>query len=150
MKRGFIFSFDSFLALVMFALFLILILMFYIFTSPTTQQYFFSEDMLNVLSDVRINELDMSSYPQINALINNADIKDTSASVLEAIISLQAESPPKTVQACNLFKDVRIRVEPPGYKIGLDLTNTQVCAGESVGGVNIISRGRTATGKIQA
>ena len=78
----------------------------------------------------------------------SSDIKDTSAPILEAIISLQAEA--KTVQACDLFKDVRSKVEPPGYKIGLDLTNTQVCAGESVGGVNIISRGRTATGKIQA
>ena len=148
MKRGFIFSFDSFLALVMFALFLILIFLFYIFTSPTTQQYFFSEDMLNVLSNVKINELDINSYAQINALINDAEIKDTSAPILEAIISLQAEA--KIVQACDLFKNIRGKVEPPGYKIGLDLTNTQVCADESVSGVNIISRGRTATGKTQA
>ena len=68
MKKGFIFSFDSFLALIIFTLFTLLIYLFFVFSSPTTQQYYFSEDMLNVLQNVKISEL-QSSYPQINQMV---------------------------------------------------------------------------------
>ena len=71
MKKGFIFSLDSFLALTIFTLVVAMIYLFFIFSSPTTQQYYFSEDTLVVLNNVKINELDLAQYPKIEEMINN-------------------------------------------------------------------------------
>ncbi len=146
MKKGFIFSLDSFFALIMFTLFTIMIYFFFIFSSPTIQQYYFSEDLLNVLSSTKISDLS-PSYVNINNMINNGTIKDTSSSVLEAIISLQAEG--NTGAACLIFKDITNNILPPGYKIGLDLSSSNICGDQMSNAINIISRGRTSTGKIQ-
>ena len=145
MKKGFIFSFDSFLALIMFTLFTILIYLFFIFYSPTLQQYYFAEDMLNVLDNVKINELDLSYYPLINNMINDGTIKDPSASIIEQIIILESEN--KRSAACLIFKDISEKALPSSYKTGLDLTTVNIC-GEERKATNIISRGRTSTGKI--
>jgi membrane protein insertase Oxa1/YidC/SpoIIIJ len=88
MKKGFVFSFDSFLALTIFVLFIILIYFFFISSTPATQQYYFSEDMLNVMSNVKIDELNLERYPEIKTLVQDNKI-NPSSTIMEELITLK-------------------------------------------------------------
>ena len=144
MKKGFIFSFDSFLALIIFTLFTLLIYLFFVFSSPTTQQYYFSEDMLNVLQNVKISEL-QSSYPQINQMVFDGKIKDPEISILEQILTFELEN--KREDACILFNEVINNLLPKNYKVSFDLSTTTICGEQIRDATNLISRNRLAIGR---
>ena len=148
MKKGFIFSFDSFLALIIFTLFTILIYIFFIFSSPTTQQYYFSEDILNTLNSVKISDLDLNYYPNIQTMVTDGGIQDTSSTILEQMLSFELQD--KSDDACTVFTDVTKNLLPEGYKIGFDLTSGDICGEVIDQTINLISRNRIAIGKIQA
>ncbi len=148
MKKGFIFSFDSFLALIIFTLFTILIYIFFIFSSPTTQQYYFSEDILNTLNSVKISDLDLNYYPNIQTMVTDGGIHDTSSTILEQMLSFELQD--KSDDACTVFTDVTKNLLPEGYKIGFDLTSGDICGEVIDQTINLISRNRIAIGKIQA
>lgn len=147
MKKGFIFSFDSFLALIIFTLFTILIYFFFVFSSPTTQQYYFAEDILNVLSTVRINELNLNNYDIISSMISDGKIVDTSLTLFEQILDFQIQG--KNQEACDLYRDITDKVLPTGYETNIDLTEESIC-GENPTGGNLISRNRILIGSHQA
>ena len=140
MKKGFIFSFDSFLALIIFTLFTLLIYLFFVFSSPTIQQYYFSEDMLNVLQNVKISELELTSYPQINQMVINGKIKDPEINILEQLLTFELEN--KRDDACILFNEVTNNLLPKSYKISFDLSATTICGEQATDATNIISRNR--------
>ena len=148
MKKGFIFSFDSFLALIIFTLFTILIYIFFIFSSPTTQQYYFSEDILNTLNSVKISDLDLNYYPNIQTMVNDGKIKDISSTILEQMLSFELDD--KSDDACTVFTDITYNLLPEGYQIGFDLTSGDICGEVIDETINLISRNRIAVGKIQA
>ena len=148
MKKGFIFSFDSFLALIIFTLFTMLIYIFFIFSSPTTQQYYFSEDILNTLNSVKISDLDLNYYPNIQTMVTDGGIQDTSSTILEQMLSFELQD--KSDDACTVFTDVTKNLLPEGYKIGFDLTSGDICGEVIDQTINLISRNRIAIGKIQA
>lgn len=144
MKKGFIFSFDSFLALIIFTLFTLLIYLFFVFSSPATQQYYFSEDMLNVMQNVKISEI-QSSYPGIEEMVINGKIKDPEASILEQLLTFELEN--KRDDACILFDKIKINLLPKNYKISFDLSAATICGDEITDAVNLISRNRLAVGR---
>ena len=149
MKKGFIFSFDSFLALVMFTLFTILIYFFFIFSTPTTQQYFFSEDLLNVLSTVKISEI-QATYPSINQMVLDGKIKNTDLTIIEQVLTFQIENNPS--DACGLFSNITNNLLPPNYKTVVDVTQAEddICGQQISNVINLISRNRIAIGRRQA
>jgi|SRR3989338_8232883 len=144
MKKGFIFSFDSFLALIIFTLFTLLIYLFFVFSSPATQQYYFSEDMLNVLQNVKISEL-QDSYPEINQMVIDGRIKDTEINILEQMLTFELEN--KRDDACILFNETTNNLLPESYKISFDLSTTTICGEQAADAVNLISRNRLAIGR---
>ena len=150
MKKGFIFSFDSFLALIMFTLFTLLIYIFFIFAIPTTQQYYFAEDLINVLNGVRISELDLNAYSTISTMINDKKITDTSLTILQQIITFKEQG--DSTSACQVFKDIaKDKIKPSAsYGIGLDLgsRSSDICVEVLDPKINIITRSRTSIGKV--
>jgi len=149
MKKGFIFSFDSFLALIMFTLFTLLIYIFFIFAIPTTQQYYFAEDLINVLNGVKISELDLSAYSTINTMINDKRITDTSLTILQQIITFKEEGDDDS--ACEVFEDIaKAKIKPSAsYGIGLNLGSSNICEEAlNPNKINIITRSRTSIGKV--
>lgn len=156
MKKGFIFSFDSFLALIMFTLFTLLIYIFFIFAIPTTQQYYFAEDLINVLNGVKINELDLSAYLTINNMINDKKITDTSLTIMQQIITLKEQSEitidiSDDKYACDVFEDIaKDKIKPSAsYGIGLNLGSSNICEEVLNPKINIITRSRTSIGKVK-
>src|SRR3989344_5185908 len=126
MKKGFIFSFDSFLALIIYTLFTVLIYFFFVFSSPTTQQYYFSEDLLNVMDNVKVSEI--SSYPEVQVMINDGRIKDQSLTIIEQILTFQLER--DTTSACELFNITKKNLLPKGFEASFDLDSGSICGGE--------------------
>ena len=144
MKKGFIFSFDSFLALIIFTLFTLLIYLFFVFSSPATQQYYFSEDMLNVLQNVKISEL-QDSYPEINQMVIDGRIRDPEINILEQMLTFELDN--KRDDACILFDETTNNLLPESYKISFDLSTTTICGEQIADAVNLISRNRLAIGR---
>ena len=94
MKRAFIFSLDAFLAIILF-----IFIIFLIYTSSISffglnQQYFFTDDLLNTLSNVKINELDLGNYPQISAQVFDKKINNTDTVLIEQIVTFKLNDDP--------------------------------------------------------
>jgi len=146
MKKGFIFSFDSFLALIIYTLFTVLIYFFFVFSSPTTQQYYFSEDLINTIDNVKVSEI--SSYPEVQVMINDGRIKDPSLTIIEQILTFQLDQ--DTSSACELFNITKKNLLPKGFEASFDLDSGSICGGEITRVTNLISRNRIAVGRKQA
>jgi len=150
-KRGFIFSYDSFLALIMFVLITLLIYFFFIYSVPTTQQYFFSEDLVNVLGSVKISEL-QENYPEVNEMIADGRIKNTDSTVIEQMSTFVLEN--NCDDARYLFNAVKRNLLPEQYEASFGIgsgRSAQDC-GKSLSEdlINIVSRNRISVGRIQA
>ncbi len=144
MKKGFVFSFDSFLALTIFVLFIILIYFFFISSTPATQQYYFSEDMLNVMSNVKINELNLNKYPQIDILVQDNKI-NPSSTIMEELITLKLKD--DTESACSLF-DGALKGLKLNLQAGFDLGKEKICNEKTDIKTNLVSRSRLGIGRI--
>ncbi|MAG47210.1 hypothetical protein CL617_01275 [archaeon] len=98
-KRGFFFSLDSFMGLILFVLTLAIVYSFFVATHSLQQEFFISEDLLNVFTNVKIDELDLSKHLGISALIPTT-IENTDVLLIEEIFILydkdQAENPVTT------------------------------------------------------
>ena len=123
MKRGFIFSIDAFLAILLFVFVIILIYSFSISFFSLNQQYFFSEDILTTLSETKLNELDLSYYPQISNLISQGKINNTDVKIVEQIIFFQLNDDPADPQnkdnTLELIDDLIVNVKNQNINIGV-------------------------------
>ena len=123
MKRGFIFSIDAFLAILLFVFVIILIYSFSISFFSLNQQYFFSEDILTTLSETKLNELDLSYYPQISNLISRGKINNTDVKIVEQIIFFQLNDDPADPQnkdnTLELIDDLIVNVKNQNINIGV-------------------------------
>ena len=86
MKKGFFFSLDGFMAITLFILILVSMYLFFINSRSLDQQYYFSEDLFDVFSDVKISELDYSTYGTVFDFIVDRKINDTDLTISEQII----------------------------------------------------------------
>ena len=94
-KNGFFFSMDAFLALILFGTFLALIYSYYVGNPKLDQPFYFSEDVLDVFSNVKINELDLNQYPEITKLINNNIITNQDKTIFEDLCYSIQSAPQK-------------------------------------------------------
>ena len=62
-KKGYFFTMDALLAILMFTTIVLLIHLFYINAPPLTQLHYLSKDTIEVLSTTKIKDLDASTYP---------------------------------------------------------------------------------------
>ena len=74
LRKGFFFSMDSFMALSMFVIILVSMYVFFISVKSLDQQYYISEDLFDVFSEVEINELEYSNYPYVSNLIAKKNV----------------------------------------------------------------------------
>ncbi|MBL7147841.1 MAG: hypothetical protein ISS82_03380 [Nanoarchaeota archaeon] len=82
LKKGLFFSSDAFIALMLFVVVLVSIYSYIIISSGMQQQYYFSEDLLDVFSEVTVGELSIADYPSLEYFIeNNPDL-----TILESIV----------------------------------------------------------------
>ena len=133
MKKGFIFSLDSFFAIILFTLVIFLIYVFSINSFGLNQQYFFSEDLLTTLSNVKISELDLSNYP------------DTEATIVEQIVNFQLND---DQESSNLFiDDIFIKVADESLKTAIFIGNVKIYGADPENVKNLLSRTRLAIGK---
>lgn len=75
-KKGFVFSMDAFFAIVLFLVITLGIYSYFISFYSLQQQWYMSEDLMDVLLNTKIGELDLTSglYPNIEELSNSGVI----------------------------------------------------------------------------
>lgn len=95
-KKGFFFSIDAFMAILIFTVMIVSIYGYFINIHELRQQYFYSEDLLDIFINTHMNELDLSltNYPSIFALYsdNNDEVLDNmdpSLTIMEQIVTLR-------------------------------------------------------------
>ncbi len=109
------------------------------------QQYFFSEDLLTALSEVRINDLKLSNYPKINNLIANKKINDTDVTLAEQIATFQLNN--DQASANLVIEDILSKIESENLKTAVYIGENTVYGNDPENVNNILSRARLAIGK---
>ena len=144
MKRAFIFSMDAFLAIVLFVLVIFLIYTFSISLSGLNQQYFFSDDLLTTLSEIKINELDLNSYPRINQLIIDGKIKDTDIKLVEQMVILESRG--DHTSASMITEDIINKINQ-NMNAAVYVGDIKLYGNDPGNVTNIITRARLAVGR---
>ena len=145
MKKGFIFSMDAFLAIILFVFVIFMIYIFSLSMPELNQQYFFSEDFLTVLSEVRINEINLDNYPKINNLIINKKINDTDVFLAEQVVTFQLNN---DQESANLIvEDLLSKLESENLKTAVYIGENTIYGNDPEDVNNILSRTRLAIGK---
>jgi hypothetical protein len=141
MKKAFIFSMDAFLAIVLFVLIIFLIYTFSISLSGLNQQYFFSDDILTALSEVKISELDPNNYKEIDAL----KIKDPDATIVEQIVTFQ-QNAKMSAYGVTVINDIISKINK-NMNTAIYISDSLIYGTDPRDIVNIITRTRLAVGK---
>ena len=88
-RKGFFFSMDAFFAILIFTVALVSIYGYFINAQELRQQYFYSEDMLDIFSNVRMGEImEGGSYSDLNRL-NTWNLINEDLTIMEQIISFK-------------------------------------------------------------
>lgn len=117
MKKGFFFSTDGFVALMLFIIVLLGIYSYIIISSSMQQQYYFSEDLLDVFANVNVSELE-ENYPALG-------IYDGKMTLLEAIVS-DTENSGEIIEELSsglINEQYKIALYVDGYKVFSNLAN---------------------------
>ena len=144
MKRAFIFSMDAFLAIILFVLVIFLIYTFSISLSGLNQQYFFSDVLLTTLSEIKINELDLNSYPRINQLIIDGKIKDTDIKLVEQMVILESRG--DHASASMITEDIINKINQ-NMNAAVYVGDIKLYGNDPGNVTNIITRARLAVGR---
>jgi len=146
-KRGFFFSLDAFFALILFGLFLSLIYTSF-FSAPRIEQpFYFSEDVLDVLSNVRISELDLSQYPGITNQIATGIISNPDKTVFEILVEFNNKNPKDVANTKILLDELLNGIMPVQYGLGVEFGGISVYNKDPTKEVtNVIARQRLVLG----
>ena len=139
-KRGFFFSMDAFLALLLFAVVLSLIYSFFISVPRLDQPFYFSEDVLDVFSKVKIKDLDLNQYPGIESMVNDGTISNTDKTLFEILAELQLSGNGAGSQ--SLIEDILICIIPDQYGFGIDFGDTEIYTKDDREIISLIARQR--------
>ncbi|MBS3156109.1 hypothetical protein J4413_02650 [Candidatus Woesearchaeota archaeon] len=121
MKKGFFFSLDSILALILFGTVLAGIYSFFLVTHSVDQQFYFSEDILNRLSTVKVSELDLTKYPEIQRMVSQAVIKNTDNTLIEQIVIFRENEGESSSSAELFVEDITNNLIPEQYGFSVDV-----------------------------
>lgn len=140
-KKGFFFSMDAFLALMLFVLIVALIYSFFINMGTLRQQYYFSEDLFNVMNGVEIGELDESYY----TIIGSLDDLDQNMTIMEQIATYRINNSLTAQTNFELLMQDIITDLRGQYGTSVDIEDWTYGLGES--GTNIVVRQRIVSGE---
>jgi len=134
-KKGYIFTTDALIALSIIVLTLIVASSVYFHkASSITGRTYFSEDLIDVLSDMKINETD-NTY--VNSLITSGVITNLDNSVLEQIGEFWAEGQQEI--AVNIFGNLSAGLIPKNYAYGLWIDDELLYARNTTAEKNLIT-----------
>lgn len=90
MKKGFFFSLDAFFAIMIFTLILVSVYGYFINTHELRQQYFYSEDILNIFTKTKMNEINIDAIGNENLIsLRDWNLIDYDLIVIEQVISFK-------------------------------------------------------------
>ena len=142
LRKGFFFSMDSFMALSMFVIILVSMYVFFISVKSLDQQYYISEDLFDVFSEVEINELEYSNYPYVSNLIAKGAINNTELTISEQIIEFGLNEDYQN--ASILIEDITGGLLPSQFGLSFELNNEIYSRGQVR--TALVSRSRLLTG----
>ena len=128
LKKGFFFSLDAFMALSLFVLILISMYLFFINSSDLNQQYYFSEDLFDVFSNIKLEELELVKYPQIIMLSLGGGINNSNLSLSEIIVDFSING--NSESASILIEDLTEGLVPARFGISFELEEEIFSRGE--------------------
>jgi len=145
-KKGFFFSLDGFFALILFGLFLAMIYSYFVSEPRLEQPFYFSEDVLDVFSNVKINELELSQYPKITNLITTGKITNQEKTIFEVLVDFNSQDPKDTASSNDVIDDLMQGIIPEQYGFGVDFSGTEVYETPGKEKINVIARQRLVLG----
>ncbi|MBI4158920.1 hypothetical protein HY500_01530 [Candidatus Woesearchaeota archaeon] len=145
MKKGFFFSIDSIFALILFGFVLANIYSFFLVSHNTDQQFYFSEDMLNIFSKIKINELDLTKYNEIQTMIGDGRIKNQKNTLLEQVVIFREKEGDTSPNAQLFVQDVTKGLIPEQYGFSIDINGEVFKKSKEV--TTLISRERLTFGE---
>lgn len=116
-KKGVIFSLDAFMAVGIFLIAAVAIYVFVLSSGNLKQQYYISNDILNILQDIKVYELSPGKYPEIaSALVNNGSV--SSRYLGSAFMT--------TDKAGEFFDAIFKALLSDKYEFGLNIDNKEI------------------------
>ncbi|HLC57804.1 MAG TPA: hypothetical protein VJH95_04485 [Candidatus Nanoarchaeia archaeon] len=147
MKKGFFFSLDGFFALILFGLFLSMMYSFYLSSPRMEQPFYFSEDVLDVFSNVKLSELELAKYPEITGLITAGKINNREKTVFEVLVELNSQGTPESKKSAEtVIRELTFGVVPEQYGFGVDFSGVNVYKSQEKEIINAIARQRLVLG----
>jgi len=110
LKKGYFFTIDALLSLFILITGLLILSNMYISTQPRAQLNYYSEDIISLFSDLKVNELN-NSY--LIELINNGNITDMENTIIEQIGIFYVTN--KTDLATNLARNISQDIIPERF-----------------------------------
>ena len=149
MKKGFIFSMDAFLAIIIFTFVIFFIYAFSISFPGLNQQYFFSEDLLNTIAEVKIDELNLASYPEINKLILDKKINNTDVALVEQIVTFRLNNDKESAEIIinDILNDKILSTTNEKLKTSISISDIKIYGQNPLNVDNLLTRTRLAIGK---
>ena len=118
MKKGFFFSLDAFFAIMIFTLILVSIYGYFVNTQELRQQYFYSEDILNIFTNTRMENLQIvDTYSDLIELKQYGLIQNFT--VIEEVSYLQSKG--YTNYSQRIFYNLTHDFLGDKYGIGFDI-----------------------------
>ena len=145
MKKGFIFSMDAFLAIVLFVLVVFLIYVFSASYPGLGQQYFFSEDLLITMSGVKINELNLADYTKINQLKSSGKIEDDNILIVDQIVIFQQRGDNQAAK--DIIEDIINKINTQNFNTAFFIGSEQVYGNDPTYAQNLLTRTRLVIGE---
>ncbi|MBI2106416.1 hypothetical protein HYT57_00370 [Candidatus Woesearchaeota archaeon] len=145
MDKGFFFSIDSIFALMLFGFVLANIYSFFLVSHSANQQFYFSEDVLDIFSKVKINELDLTKYTVVQTMIGDGRIKNLDATLLDQVVVFREKEGEASTNAQIFVQDVTKGLIPEQYGFSVDVNGEVFKKSKEV--TTLISRERLTFGE---
>jgi len=122
MKKGFFFSMDAFFAVMIFTLILVSIYGYFINIQELRQQYFYSEDLLDVFTNTKMGEIGDLEFNKNLELLKNWKLINEDLTIMDQMILLNERGYSNYSQWIfyNLTSDFLGGKYGSGFSIGLE------------------------------
>ena len=145
MKKGFFFSIDSIFALMLFGFVLANIYSFFLVSQSTDQQFYFSEDVLDIFSNVKISELDPTKYTEVQKMIGDGRIKNQENTLLGQVVIFREIEGESSANAQLFVQDINKGLIPEQYGFSVDINGEVFKKSKQI--TTLISRERLTFGE---
>jgi hypothetical protein len=144
MKKGFFFTTDGFLAIILFTVIILGLFSYYISAKSLTQQYYYSEDLLNIFSNVKISELDPIYYPSIQTILNQPEEYNSGNVIIQQINVFYEQN--QELSAIEMVEELTTGLVPEKYGFGIIVKGEDVYSAGKENITALVSRQKIVKG----